>query len=79
MTPDNQYIPNDTDKLAAEMAREIGCPYQAEYFLMFGVHKKDPARWMGIRKEYEKFYRMCVEGGHPYDYYVEDYPADTIF
>ena len=76
---DEKYVPTERDKAAAEISKEMGCPNQAEYILKFGLHKLDPARWMGICKEYEAFYRMCVEGGHPYDYYVPDYPDGTIF
>lgn len=66
------------DKAYIEQAKELDCPYQAKYVEMFGVEALNPAYWRGIRKNYESFYKDCVEEGHPWDWYFE-FPDDAIF
>ncbi len=74
-----EYAPTKGDMEAAQFARERGCPYQAQYILMFGYEAMEPNLLrQGIIPKNEQWYKKFVEGGHPWDWYYE-YPEGTFF
>ncbi len=78
MPSKDKYSPTVTDRLFAEQALNAGCPYQAQYILMFGVEMLDPGRLReGIVQRHEPVYKKWVEEGHPYDWYF-DIPDDVL-
>lgn len=64
--------------VAAETMRELGYEYTARYIETYGMRAWYPGFTHGVNREVEKFYRKCVEEGHPYNWYYP-YPKDMIF
>ncbi len=68
---------NDAIKFATERLRNRGFKYMAKYIEMFGYESLNPSYTKPCESA-EKFYKDCVEEGHPYDWYFE-FPDDAIF
>lgn len=68
----------ETRKKYADALREMGFPWQAKYIEKFGDDLDPGYSWRKPNKQSEAFYKICVEEGHPWDWYHE-YPEDTVF
>lgn len=67
----------EIDKIVIETLKKRGFEYTAKYVEMFGRENMNPSYWFPC-KQSEKFYKKCVEEGHPWDWYFE-FPEDSIF
>lgn len=68
----------DINKQIADTLRDMGFPWQAKYVEMFGDNLDPGYSWRKPNKQSEAFYKICVEEGHPWDWYHE-YPDDVVF
>ena len=66
------------DKAMADIAREEGFEYTAQYIENFGASALNPSFFRGFSEQAEEFYKYCVLNGHPYDYFFE-FPDSAIF
>ncbi len=57
-----------------ELLEKRGLVYAAQYFEKYGMDNPFPAM---NPKEAEKIYRVCLEEGHPWDYFI-DVPDDAL-
>lgn len=62
----------------ASSLKEEGFEYTAKYVEMFGYDNMNPAFVQGANSQTEKFYKRCVEEGHPWDWYF-DFPEGVVF
>lgn len=69
---------DDFTKECAKILREEGFPWQAKYIETFDGDLDPSYSWRKPNKASEAFYKICVEEGHPWDWYHE-YPEDIIF
>ncbi len=68
---------SDIRKDVAENLRKRGFPNAAKYVEMFGIENLCPS-FRKVDEKAEKFYKNCVEEGHPWDWYFE-FPEDAVF
>lgn len=64
-------------KIAAKAARDNGYKYTAKYIEKYGLGAWNPHFTKGMNDEAEKFYKMCVEEGHKWDWYVD--PPEEVY
>lgn len=67
----------DIDKIVAKNLKERGFEYTSKYVEMFGSTGMCPS-FRKPSKASEKFYKKCVEEGHPWDWYFQ-FPEESIF
>ncbi len=68
---------NEATKLIVDALRKRGLEYTARYIEMFGADNMCPS-YRKLDNKAEKFYKNCVEEGHPWDWYFE-FPEGATF
>lgn len=64
-------------KMLVDTLKERKLPYTAKYVEMFGSDNMCPS-FRKLDMKAEKFYKNCVEEGHPWDWYFE-FPENAVF
>lgn len=60
----------DVPDMLKEHLLSKGMKYTVEYLEMFGLDNPLPGYQVG-NKKHDEMLKVCVEGGHPWDYYYE--------
>lgn len=65
------HITTEMDKKIADMLRNLGFPYTAQYIELFGYEEINPWFTRGANERTEAFYKRCVEERHPWYFYYD--------